>query len=84
MASARGQDAGATSIKFRSVLSSDMHFELSQFPPQLLHVLHLDGMHSHLPRTLEVQRAIVNEAAIPGRFLSNLERHAVNAFLRLA
>jgi hypothetical protein len=41
-----------------------LHFQLAQLPPQLLDILHLDGMHAQLPRAIEVQSAIIDEAAV--------------------
>src|SRR5208282_2806771 len=51
---------------------------------KLRQILVLDRVHSQFPRALEIQSAIVDQDALAGLALRDLERELVNSRVRLA
>src|ERR1039458_4806057 len=64
--------------------ASRLHSQLSQLLPQLFQRLHLNRPHAQLRRALQIQRAVVDEAALLRIDLRSLNRQTINAALRLA
>src|SRR5580698_1680300 len=67
-----------------SLGSGENHAEFLQVCTQLFRGLHLDDLHSQACGAIQIQRAIVNEAALFGRPLRDLQGEAVDSFLGLA